>query len=115
MRIIRSGRPFRGVLAVAALVLGGFSAPALAVPVVALQGGTTLVFFDSATPNVIVATRNISGLQSETLVAIDRRPASGALYGLSSAGRIYLINPNDGGIQLIGSTPLPLSGTAFGL
>lgn len=116
MRIIRSGRTFRGVLAAAALVLCGFSAPVFAEPVVGLQGGTTLVFFDSASPSVVVATRSITGLQGgETLVAIDTRPATGGLYGLSSAGRIYLINPNNGSVQQIGTGALTLSGTAFGM
>ena len=116
MRILRSGRSLRGVLAAAALVLCGFSASVLAEPIVGVQGGTTLVFFDSASPSGVVATRTITGLQGgETIVAIDTRPATGGLYGLSSAGRIYLINPNDGSLLQIGTGALTLSGTAFGM
>lgn len=116
MRVFQLGRSIRAGLGAAVLALCGFAAPVLAVPLAGLQGGTTLVFFDSASPSVIIATRTITGLQAgETIVGIDRRPNGGGLYGLGSTGRIYLINPNNGNTLQIGTGALTLIGTAFGI
>ncbi|MRX48357.1 DUF4394 domain-containing protein [Pedobacter puniceum] len=63
------------------------------------------------------ATLNITGLQtSETILAIDFRPATGQLYGLGSSSRIYAINLNTGAATAIGSgafTPA-ISGNILG-
>jgi hypothetical protein len=46
----------------------------------------------------------ITGLASgETLLAIDFRPATGQLYGVSSASRLYVINQNTGVARAIGA------------
>lgn len=63
------------------------------------------------------STLNITGLQaSETILAIDFRPATGQLYGLGSSSRIYAINLNTGAATAIGSgafTPA-ISGNILG-
>lgn len=65
--------------------------------VVGLTDDNRLVSFKPGTPNTIDATVAVSGLQAgETLLGIDVRPADGALYGLTSAGRIVTINPATG-------------------
>jgi hypothetical protein len=84
-----------------------------------LTGVTTtnaLVTFDSATPGVISAPVAITGLQpGEILLGIDRRPATGGLYGLGSTNRLYELNPATGVASAIGSPgAFTLSGTAFG-
>ncbi|MES2826602.1 MAG: DUF4394 domain-containing protein [Bacteroidota bacterium] len=59
----------------------------------------------------------VTGLQaSETLLAIDFRPATGQLYGLGSTSRIYIINANTGVATALGTAPFTpaLSGTAIG-
>jgi hypothetical protein len=46
----------------------------------------------------------ITGLTSgERLLAIDFRPATGQLYGVSSASRLYVINQNTGAARAIGA------------
>jgi hypothetical protein len=85
-----------------------------------LAGVTTtnnLVTFDSATPGTIINSVGVTGLQSgETILGIDIRPASGALYGLGTTSRLYTINRTTGVATQIGSTgAFTLSGTAFGM
>ena len=84
-----------------------------------LTGTTTtgnLVTFDSATPGTIMTTVGVTGLQTgETLLGIDRRPASAVLYGLGSTSRLYTINTTTGAATQVGSAgAFALSGTAFG-
>ena len=84
-----------------------------------LTGTTTtgnLVTFDSATPGTIMTTVGVTGLQTgETLLGIDRRPASTVLYGLGSTSRLYTINTTTGAATQVGSAgAFTLSGTAFG-
>ena len=76
-----------------------------------------LVTFDSGTPGTIGSSVSITGLQSgETLLGIDRRPATGLLYGLGSTSRIYTISTTTGLATAVGAAPFSpaLSGTAFG-
>jgi hypothetical protein len=75
------------------------------------------VRFDSETPVAISSSVAISGVASgESLLAIDRRPANGLLYGLGSTSRIYTINTTTGVATAVSATPFfpPLSGAAFG-
>ena len=74
-------------------------------PVVVLDAGDAIVLtasgkllsFNTATPGIERTNVAISGLQAgETVVGIDYRPADGQLYGVSSTGRIYTLNPNTG-------------------
>jgi hypothetical protein len=76
----------------------------------------TLVTFDSATPGAVSAPVAITGLSAgEFLVAIDRRPATGQLYGLGSASHLYVINTVTGSATQVGSSgAFTLNGTAFG-
>ena len=84
-----------------------------------LTGLTTtgvLETFDSATPGTIMTGVAVTGLQTgETLLGIDRRPATGELYGLGSTSRLYVINSTTGAATQVGSAgAFTLSGTAFG-
>jgi Domain of unknown function (DUF4394)/PEP-CTERM motif len=84
-----------------------------------ISGITTtgnLVTFNSATPGTILTTVGVTGLQTgETLLGIDRRPATEMLDGLGSSSRLYLINSTTGAATQVGSSgAFALSGTAFG-
>jgi hypothetical protein len=60
----------------------------------------------------------ITGLQSgEKIMAIDFRPASGQLYGVSNQSRLYIINHTNGIATALSSTPFTpsLSGTQVGI
>src|SRR5258706_4295969 len=53
-----------------------------------------LVTFDSATPGATSAPITVTGLgNGESLLGIDRRPATRRLDWLCSASRLYVINP----------------------
>lgn len=53
---------------------------------------------------------SITGLQSgESIVAIDFRPSTGQLYGVSNQSRIYFINLNSGAATALSQTPFPLA------
>ena len=89
-----------------------------AVPLVGLQNGNTLVFFDSDAPSSAIATRPITdanGLPLATpLIAIDRRPANGFIYAVGANSQIYLID-FAGRATAVGSPlAVPLTGTSFG-
>ena len=59
----------------------------------------------------------ITGLQSgEKILAIDFRPASGQLYGVSNQSRMYIINQNTGVAVAVSATPFTpaISGTQVG-
>lgn len=88
-------------------ILGLALRPATAPQAIALDGNTAgmqrLLKFGIRTPNTATATA-ITGLPSgERLLSIDLRPSNGRLYGLSSAGKIFVINP-DTGAATLGST-----------
>ena len=98
--------------------LTGFAAE-IAAPVNFLVYGLTttnsLVRFNSSRANTILSTVAITGLQGgENLLGIDFRPATGELFGLGSASRIYKINQMTGAATLVGGLTTPLLGTNFG-
>jgi 3D (Asp-Asp-Asp) domain-containing protein len=88
--------------------------------VFALTPSNVLVSFNAATPGIINSGRAIRGLSSrEKIVGIDYRPATGQLYALSSAGRLYLILIDSDSsraiaIRLNRSLNPALNGTSFG-
>jgi hypothetical protein len=86
------------------------------VNVYALRQDNQLVVFN-AQSGVGASPVSVTGMQSgETMLAIDFRPATGQLYGVSSGSRIYVINPSTGVARAISSTPFTpaIDGTAVG-
>ena len=72
----------------------------------ALEDGLKLHKFNTNNPEKILKVINFTGLQSgEKILAIDFRPATGQLYGLSSDSRIYVINLKSGAVNMIGAGP----------
>lgn len=104
-------KSFLFVTLVAALIVS-----TKAEPIIALTSGNRLLTFDSATPGTITKTVTVTGLVAgDNLVGIDFRPATGVLYALGSASRIYSINSDTGVATAIGSPgAFTLSGTRFG-
>jgi hypothetical protein len=87
--------------------------------VYAVTADNDLILFDASRPGVLKSKVAITGLQpGETILGIDFRHVNGKIYALGSTGRLYNIDPvNGGGVMMeIGSGPIPvpLSGTSFG-
>lgn len=83
----------------------------------ALSNGNQLLRINAMSPETATATTPITGLlASDALTAIDFRPATGELYGVSSQSRIYIINQETGAARVVGTTALnpAISGTAIG-
>ncbi|MGY2134081.1 DUF4394 domain-containing protein [Hymenobacter sp. HD11105] len=68
----------------------------------ALSGGTKLDAYSTTNPGTRISSVSITGLGSgETILAIDFRPATGQLYGVSSGSRLYVINQNTGAARAL--------------
>jgi hypothetical protein len=102
------------LLTVCTTLVVGSSASALTV-----YGLTTrdqLVVFDSASPEMLQSSMFIQGLMAnESLIGIDFRPATGALYGAGSFGNLYVINPMNAQATLMSTISVPLNGVEFGM
>ncbi|TAE22998.1 MAG: DUF4394 domain-containing protein [Cytophagales bacterium] len=84
----------------------------------ALTDGNQLLQIRSDNPSAAMMTVNVTGLMSgDRLMAIDFRPATGQLYGVSSQSRVYMINPMTGVARMVGSGPVSptINGDAVGL
>ncbi len=65
--------------------------------IVALTNDDHLLQFDTAAASVILADVPITGVTNgQSILGIDVRPATAELFGLSSNGELYVINPNTG-------------------
>jgi hypothetical protein len=93
--------------------------------VLALTSDNHLVSFKPLTPGTFDSDVAVTGLQgAEAIVALDIRPANGALYALTDAGRLYTIDITTGaaaGAVTLIANPLDttapftaLAGTRFG-
>jgi hypothetical protein len=98
----------------AAVVMIGVSTSARA-ELLYTTNGTAIARFDSAATGVVTSVP-VTGLQvGETLVGLDVRPATGVLYGLGSASRLYTLNPLTGTATQVGTAgAFTLNGTSFG-
>ncbi len=95
-----------------------------------LTAGNRIVTFNSSFPVFATNDVAVSGLAAgEQLIGIDRRPKTGALYGvgkLGTAGRLYTVDPSTGAASFVANLvaaptaaaprggPVALSGTDFG-
>jgi hypothetical protein len=97
-------------------------------PIIAVTT-TTLLLFDSTTPGTVTTTA-ISGLAvGDTIVGIDRRPATLQVYALTRSGpgvgRLYVLNTTTGAARLVATLAadpvdltapyVSLSGARFGV
>ena len=105
--ITRTGIVAAGVLALAGQALGGVSAQAYAVNL----NGTSLYSWGIDSPGTTSFIGNVTGLPSgESIRGIDFRPVTGQLYGLSNAGKLYVIDTGTGAATAVGGTGATLSG-----
>ena len=95
-----------------------------------LTTGNRIVTFSTGFAALASNDVAVTGLSpGETLIGIDRRPKTGAIYGvgkLGTAGRLYTVDPTTGAATLVAPlvsaplvagdprTPIALSGTEFG-
>jgi Domain of unknown function (DUF4394)/Calx-beta domain len=111
--------------AVAAVALAAMPATGAAVPAVGVDtAGNGLWLFDTATPGTMTSVP-ITGLGvGEAIDGIDRRPGTGALYGLgvvdtgpTDSLRLYRIDPTTGAATPVGVAPVtaPTDGTDYGV
>ncbi len=83
----------------------------------ALAEGNKLIALNANAPGVPIASVDITGMLSgETLIAIDFRPATGQLYGISTGGRLYTVNTASGAVRPVGTSTIDpaLSGLTVG-
>ena len=85
------------------LLLGGSSQ---AVTIYGLTGTNGLVRFDSADPNAVT---NVGPISQAGIVDIDVSPANGRLYGISSTGSLYFIDPATAAATLAVAPATPLA------
>lgn len=107
LRSFKNGAVFCLLLAVSSLVARGELVYGLS--------QNTLFTFDSQNPGTIGGIRPITGLGTDTLVGIDIRPETGALFGLSSSLTLFTIDPATGFASQVNGTPFGTStGSSFG-
>lgn len=62
-----------------------------------LTSANEIVKYNAKSPGTILKTVAVTGLEAnDQLMAIDFRPATGQLYGVSRNSRLYIINPETG-------------------
>jgi trimeric autotransporter adhesin len=77
----------------------------------ALSNANTIASFNASNPSAVRSIA-VTGLQSgESLLGIDTRPANGLVYGLTSASKLYTIDPNSGAATLVSTLSQPFAGT----
>ncbi len=90
---------------------------------IGLTANNELVTFESGKSNQTTSVMAITGLAAgETVVGIDFRPSDltggsdiGKLYAVTSASRIYVVDPATGAATMPVTLSIPLDGTAFGV
>jgi len=71
----------------------------------ALSTGNQLIRYNARKPSDPLETITINGLSSgEKIIAIDFRPATGQLYGVSNNNRIYVLNQFTGASTAVGTS-----------
>jgi len=75
-----------------------------------------LATFQSDSPQAVRSSTRLAGLnRRESIIALDVRPNSGELYGLSNRSRLYVIYPASGTVRPVGGPFTPgLVGRSFG-
>ncbi|KQT23761.1 hypothetical protein ASG22_06935 [Chryseobacterium sp. Leaf405] len=79
-----------------------------------ITGSNELVSFNSNNPKNFASKTAVTGIPSgEKLLSIDFRPATGELYGVSNASKLYIINTSNSSARVVSSTAFTpaISGT----
>ncbi len=73
--------------------------------VYAINNNNELIKFNAKTPSAIISKNAITGITSgEVLLSIDFRPATGELYALSNASKLYIINTSNFSSRVVNAT-----------
>jgi hypothetical protein len=105
----------RRVVSILAFTMLALGSAARAETIWVAHGSNQLSSFDSAAPATLTNTLTVSGLQGgESLLGIDFRPKTAALFALGSSGRLYTISLATGAATQVGTTTYALSGARFG-
>lgn len=73
--------------------------------VYAINANNELIKFNANAPATAISKIAVGGITSgEKLMSIDFRPATGELYALSNASKLYIINQNDGTSRVVNAT-----------
>lgn len=131
-------KPYKSLLAGAALCVSALSVPAMAVdrpavlgsdrslcaPLlvrgVALTADQRLVCFSQLAPQFAVEIAPVTGFvgTDTALIGIDYRIQDGKLYGVGNAGGVYTVDVRTGTLSFVNAltgAALPLQGTSFGV
>ncbi|HEX8494639.1 MAG TPA: DUF4394 domain-containing protein [Pyrinomonadaceae bacterium] len=94
-----------GAIGDTATVVRDIAISTIAAPdIIGLTSGSSLVTFNSLTPEIISPPLPITGLANgETVLAIDYRPATGQLYGFTRYNRVVTIDPVTGVATVLNS------------
>jgi len=106
------------MFAISAAVLVLSAGAATAGPTIfGLTQNDRLVSFDASAPNTLLTNAAITGLNAqETIVGIDFRPATGALYGVTDQNRLVTLDAAGVATPVGGTTtPFTLNGARFGV
>lgn len=80
------------------------SAVARSAPLIALTDSNKLQRIETTVPGIIQGQMAVTGLQAgEKLLAIDFRPSTGRLYGVTDSSRLYVISLATGAASVVGS------------
>lgn len=83
-----------------------------------INANNELIKFNAKTPAMTINKAAVTGLGSgEKLISIDFRPATGELYALSNASRLYIVNQETMIARVVGSTAFTpaISGTIISI
>lgn len=70
-----------------------------------ITANNELVSFNAKSPSTTIDKKSITGIAvGEKIISIDFRPATGELYGLSDASKLYIINQKDASSRVVSST-----------
>jgi hypothetical protein len=112
----KSASRFGAIVCLAAFGLSSSASAELIYGVAAVGNATSLVTWDSSSPNNLISGNFVTGLAvNETLVGLDYRPQFATLYALGTSSRLYTVNPATGAATAVaGPFAPPLNGFSFG-
>ncbi len=98
-------------------IITGLAVQTPATPVVfALGGNNFLISFNPQTPDTLIDSVSISGLQTgEFIFDMDFRPQTQELYALSNQANLYILDTDTGQATLASTLDTDLSGGFFGV
>jgi hypothetical protein len=84
--------------------------------IIGLSSTDELYMIAPTNPAKVTGIMPITGLKDgDAILAIDFRPTTGQLYGISSSGLIYIIDRNTGAATQVNQTTIDLAGSQFGM